>query len=85
MADSFQLKAIITAVDQLSGPLKGMQRELKGFQKEMAGLALGPRQQERRFLARWRCPSTQQWVLNRKWPTSARWLTALMIKKPLRQ
>ncbi|ENV2803802.1 hypothetical protein ACFJQS_005148, partial [Salmonella enterica] len=38
MADSFQLKAIITAVDQLSGPLKGMQRELKGFQKEMAGL-----------------------------------------------
>ncbi|TLI63206.1 phage tail tape measure protein [Escherichia sp. E1130] len=41
MADSFQLKAIITAVDQLSGPLKGMQRELKGFQKEMAGLALG--------------------------------------------
>ncbi|HIB1636464.1 TPA: hypothetical protein ACWV6Z_004625, partial [Salmonella enterica subsp. enterica serovar Muenchen] len=28
MADSFQLKAIITAVDQLSGPLKGMQREL---------------------------------------------------------
>lgn len=41
MADSFQLKAIITAVDQLSGPLKGMQRELKGFQKEMAGLAIG--------------------------------------------
>lgn len=41
MADSFQLKAIITAVDQLSGPLKGMQRELKGFQREMAGLALG--------------------------------------------
>ncbi|HHT2831373.1 TPA: phage tail tape measure protein [Klebsiella aerogenes] len=41
MADSFQLKAIITAVDQLSGPLKGMQRELKGFQKEMAGLSLG--------------------------------------------
>jgi TP901 family phage tail tape measure protein len=41
MADSFQLKAIITAVDQLTGPMKGMQRELKGFQKEMAGLALG--------------------------------------------
>lgn len=41
MADSFQLKAIITAVDQLSGPMKGMQRELKGFQKEMAGLSVG--------------------------------------------
>ncbi|TNV14900.1 phage tail tape measure protein [Buttiauxella sp. B2] len=41
MADSFQLKAIITAVDQLTGPMKGMQRELKGFQKEMAGLAIG--------------------------------------------
>lgn len=41
MADSFQLKAIITAVDQLTGPMKGMQRELKGFQKEMAGLAVG--------------------------------------------
>jgi TP901 family phage tail tape measure protein len=41
VADSFQLKAIITAVDQLSGPMKGMQRELKGFQKEVAGLALG--------------------------------------------
>ncbi|WP_197899892.1 phage tail tape measure protein, partial [Salmonella enterica] len=41
MADSFQLKAIITAVDQLSGPLKWMQRELKGFQKEMAGLVIG--------------------------------------------
>ncbi|WP_423271128.1 hypothetical protein, partial [Escherichia coli] len=25
MADNFQLKAIITAVDRLSGPLKGMQ------------------------------------------------------------
>lgn len=41
MADSFQLKAIITAVDQLTGPMKGMQRELKGFQKEMDSLALG--------------------------------------------
>ncbi|HHA1670055.1 TPA: phage tail tape measure protein [Enterobacter roggenkampii] len=41
MSDSFQLKAIITAVDQLSGPLKGMQRQLKGFQKEMASLSLG--------------------------------------------
>lgn len=41
MADSFQLKAIITAVDQLSGPMKSMQRELKGFQKEMSGLAIG--------------------------------------------
>ncbi|MBG0696834.1 phage tail tape measure protein [Enterobacter roggenkampii] len=41
MADSFQLKAIITAVDQLTGPIKGMQRELKGFQKEMGSLALG--------------------------------------------
>lgn len=34
MADSFQLKAIITAVDQLSGPLKGMSKNLKGFQRE---------------------------------------------------
>lgn len=41
MADSFQLKAIITAVDQLSGPLKGMQRQLKGFEKEISGLGLG--------------------------------------------
>lgn len=41
MADSFQLKVIITAVDQLSGPMKSMQRELKGFQKEMSGLAIG--------------------------------------------
>ncbi|WP_446030423.1 phage tail tape measure protein [Lelliottia amnigena] len=41
MADNFQLKAIITAVDQLSGPMKGMQRQLKAFHKEMAGLALG--------------------------------------------
>lgn len=41
MADSFELKAIITAVDQLTGPMKGMQRELKGFQKEMGGLAIG--------------------------------------------
>lgn len=38
MADSFQLKAIITAVDQLSGPLKGMSRNLKGFQKEFSGI-----------------------------------------------
>ncbi len=41
MADSFQLKAIITAVDQLSGPLKGMQKQLKGFQKEVSGLGVG--------------------------------------------
>ena len=41
MADDFQLKAIITAVDRLSGPMKGMQKKLKGFQKEMAGLSVG--------------------------------------------
>jgi TP901 family phage tail tape measure protein len=34
VADSFQLKAIITAVDQLSGPLKGMSKNLKGFQRD---------------------------------------------------
>lgn len=41
MADSFQLKAIITAVDQLTGPMKGMQRQLKRFQKEFSSLAVG--------------------------------------------
>lgn len=41
MADSFELKAIITAVDKVSGPLKGMSRQLKGFQKEFAGLTVG--------------------------------------------
>lgn len=56
MADSFQLKAIITAVDQLSGPLKGMQRELKGFQKEMAGLAIGAAAAGTAVLGRWCCP-----------------------------
>ncbi|MFK8256867.1 phage tail tape measure protein [Erwinia sp. AnSW2-5] len=40
MADSFQLKAIITAVDQLSGPLKGMGKSLKGFQKEASGIMM---------------------------------------------
>jgi len=34
VSDSFQLKAIITAVDQLSGPLKGMSKNLKGFQRD---------------------------------------------------
>lgn len=38
MADNFQLKAIITAVDRLSGPLKGMQRQLKGFRKKSPAL-----------------------------------------------
>jgi TP901 family phage tail tape measure protein len=41
MADDFQLKAIITAVDQLSGPMKGMQRKIKAFHKEISGLAIG--------------------------------------------
>ncbi|ECC3382356.1 phage tail tape measure protein [Salmonella enterica subsp. enterica] len=41
MADSFQLKAIITAVDKVSAPLRGIQRQLKGFQKEFASLSLG--------------------------------------------
>lgn len=41
MTDSFQLKAIITAVDKVSAPLKGMQRQLKGFKKEFASLLLG--------------------------------------------
>jgi len=40
VADSFQLKAIITAVDQLSGPLKGMGKSLKGFQKEASGIMM---------------------------------------------
>ncbi|PAV02451.1 hypothetical protein CBG25_10785 [Arsenophonus sp. ENCA] len=35
-----ELKAIITAVDKLSGPLKGMRREMKSFKKEFsAGMA----------------------------------------------
>lgn len=37
--DSFELKAIITAVDKLTGPLQGMQRQVKGFKKEMASLS----------------------------------------------
>lgn len=72
MADSFQLKAIITAVDQLTGPMKGMQRELKGFQKEMGSLALGRRPQELPSSARWRCPSIPRSDLSQKWPTSER-------------
>ncbi|BAN97991.1 phage tail tape measure protein [Plautia stali symbiont] len=40
MANSFELKAIITAVDKLSAPLKGMRREMKTFKKEFsAGMA----------------------------------------------
>ncbi|WP_334469427.1 phage tail tape measure protein [Arsenophonus sp. PmNCSU2021_1] len=40
MANSFELKAVITAVDKLSAPLKGMRREMKSFKKEFsAGLA----------------------------------------------
>ncbi|GJH75812.1 hypothetical protein ECZC06_54060 [Escherichia coli] len=35
MADSFQLKAIITAVDKVSAPLKVMQRQLKGFKRSL--------------------------------------------------
>ncbi len=41
MASSFELKAVITAVDKLSGPLRGMQKQLKGFQKEFSALAMG--------------------------------------------
>ena len=41
MANSFELKAVITAVDKLSGPLRGMQKQLKGFQKEFSSLAMG--------------------------------------------
>jgi hypothetical protein len=80
MADSFQLKAIITAVDQLTGPMKGMQRELKGFQKEMGSLALGAVAAEPPFSVRWRCPLMLRSVLSQKWLTSGRWLTASMIK-----
>lgn len=40
MADSFELKAIITAVDQMSGPLKGMSKNLKGFQKEAKSIMI---------------------------------------------
>lgn len=40
MANRIELKAIITAVDKLSAPLKGMRREMKTFKKEFsAGLA----------------------------------------------
>ncbi|HGJ5882469.1 phage tail tape measure protein [Arsenophonus sp.] len=40
MANSIELKAIITAVDKLSAPLKGMRREMKTFKKEFsAGMA----------------------------------------------
>ncbi len=40
MANSFELKAIITAVDKLSAPLKGMRREMKYSKKEFStGLA----------------------------------------------
>ncbi|MFP1951753.1 phage tail tape measure protein [Lonsdalea quercina] len=41
MADSFQLKAIITAVDKLSEPLKGMSKKMRGFQKEFSSVMAG--------------------------------------------
>ncbi|WP_369012184.1 phage tail tape measure protein [Erwinia pyrifoliae] len=41
MADSFQLKAIITAVDQLSEPMKKMQKNIKGFGKEFSSIMAG--------------------------------------------
>lgn len=41
MADSFQLKAIITAVDQLSEPMKKMQKNVKGFGKEFSSIMAG--------------------------------------------
>lgn len=40
MANSIELKAIITAVDKLSAPLKGMKKQIKSFKKEFsAGMA----------------------------------------------
>ncbi len=41
MADSFKLKAIITAVDQLSEPMKKMQKNVKGFGKEFSSIMAG--------------------------------------------
>lgn len=38
MADNFQLKAIITAVDKISGPLKGVQRSVRIVHKSLADI-----------------------------------------------
>lgn len=40
MADNFELKAIISAVDKLSGPLKGMSGNLKKFKKDAEDIAV---------------------------------------------
>lgn len=41
MADQVELKAIITAVDKLSAPLKGMRREVKTFKQEFRAGMVG--------------------------------------------
>ncbi|MFT8210858.1 MAG: phage tail tape measure protein [Symbiopectobacterium sp.] len=41
MANSIELKAIITAVDKLSAPLKGMRSEMKTFKKEFSARMAG--------------------------------------------
>ncbi|WP_421218748.1 phage tail tape measure protein [Aeromonas jandaei] len=41
MADSFQLKALITGVDKLSPALKGIQKNIRSVQRQLSGLADG--------------------------------------------
>ncbi len=85
MADSFQLKAIITAVDKVSAPLKGMQRQLKGFKKEFASLSLGAAGPEPQYWGRWRSRSNLPLPLNQKWRMSGKWWMVWIRRKRLRQ
>lgn len=75
MADDFQLKAIITAVDRLSGPMKGMQKKLKGFQKEMAGLSVAATAAGAAILGALAMPVTAAMGFESKMAESARLLT----------
>ena len=41
MSDRFQLKALITGVDQLSPALAGIRRRVAGFRRQMGSSGLG--------------------------------------------
>ncbi len=85
MADSFQLKAIITAVDKVSAPLKGMQRQLKGFKRSLPACYWAQRVPEPQYWGRWRSRSNLPLPLNQKWRMSGKWWMVWIRRKRLRQ
>ena len=79
MADSFQLKAIITGVNKLSPQLTTMQKDLRKFKGEFKDVISSTAVVGAGIAAAFRCQLNQLSILNQRWLMLKRLLISVMV------